>query len=554
MGKRKTKHRYLLSIRNRILVFAVLVTAIPSLSMGLLLQNMLQSTLEEKVKQKFVDSAQIMEGEISLWLKKRVYDLTVFSNASIVSEAVTAYLKTVGNGADDPGSRPRNIKILETYLSTLQHQFKDYVRIFVLSRTGSVVAASDGTGRDRPFVFPDDSIEQISDKQWFNSNAYLDPRNQSPLILIGVPLFLDQLYEYETVLAIEVRLTGLLPLLDPAKFGESGEWTYESLVDMKTGKRFLYGRKAKKVVGQIHPVMSGDWQQLREYSGGMGDRLMGLVIPFREPEWGLFIAENYRQAFSEVIHARYRNIAIVCGFGLLMGLAAYLLTRQIMVPLSALTRGAERVAEGDLDVLLPVRRNDEIGFATAVFNEMVAKLKLSQTKLEQLATTDPLTGLYNRKRVMSILRDHYEYYRRYETEFSVLMLDVDHFKHVNDTYGHQAGDTVLKQAAELFEENLRNVDSAGRYGGEEFLVILAESGAEDSILAAERIRKAVENHIFIHEDQEIRVCISVGIGRIRKQDGNEQKVVNRADMALYRAKNKGRNRVVFQPTDDEPQQ
>ena len=551
MGKRKNKHGYLLSIRNRIFVFAVLVTAIPSLSMGLLLQNMLQTTLEEKVEQRFVDSAQIMEREICLWLKKRVYDLTVFSNASIVSEAATAYLKMPEESADDSKNRLQNIKILETYLSTLQHQFKDYVRIFVLSRTGSVIAASQSSGRDRPFPFPDDYIEQISDRQWFKGNVYIDPRDKSPLLLIGLPLFLDQFYEYETLLAIEVRLTGLLPLLDSAKFGDAGNWTYESLVDVRTGRQFLYGRGTKKVLNEINLSPSGDRQMLREYTNGLGERLMGLVVPFRELEWGLFIAENYEKAFSGMIHARHRNIIIICCFSVLMGIVAYLLTRQIMVPLSALTRGAERVAEGDLDVRLPVRRNDEIGFATTVFNDMVAKLKLSQTKLEQLATTDSLTGLNNRKQVMSILHDHYAYYRRYATAFSVLMLDVDHFKVVNDTYGHQAGDTVLKQVAEIFNENLRNVDSAGRYGGEEFLVILAESGVDESIQAAERIRKAVASHIFTHEEQKIRVHISVGIGRIQKQDRDEQKVVSRADMALYRAKDEGRNRVVYQADDDQ---
>lgn len=552
MSRQIAENSPLLSIRNRILLFAVLVTVLPSLAMGLLLQNMLQSTIEEKVQQKFADSAQIMEREASLWIKERVYDLNVFSNSSIVSDVVAGYLKATKEDEKDSPKPSPDIRMINTYLTTLQNQFEDYARIFVLSRQGTVIAASETNGHDLPFPFPEDSIDQISDRQWFKSDVYADPRDKSPLLLIGIPLFLDQIYEYEALLVVEVRLTGLLPLLDPAKLGASGNWSYESLVELKTKQQFLYGRNARKVLKGLHLAPALEVQELREFTSPSNGRLLGLVVPFRKLGWGLFIAEDYNKAFAGMIHSRHRNIIIVCSFGVLMGILAYLLTRQIMVPLSDLTKGAKRVAGGDLDVHLTVHRNDEIGFATAVFNEMVIELKQNQTKLEQLATTDPLTGLNNRKQVMTTLRGHYEYFRRYKTEFSVLMLDVDHFKNINDTYGHQAGDTVLKQVALIFQKNLRNVDSAGRYGGEEFLVILAESTEDEAIQTAERIRKAVENHIFTHEGQEIRLCISIGIGRIREQDGDEQKVVKRADMSLYRAKEEGRNRVVYLASDDLP--
>ncbi len=140
------------------------------------------------------------------------------------------------------------------------------------------------------------------------------------------------------MLAIEVRLTGLLPLLDPAKFGDSGDWTYESLVDVDTGRQFLYGR-GKKVLNEISLAPSANRHTLREYVNGRGERLMGLVVPFRELSWGLFIAEDYEKTFSGLIRARHRNIIIVCCFSVFMAIVAYLLTRQIMVPLSALTRG-----------------------------------------------------------------------------------------------------------------------------------------------------------------------------------------------------------------------
>lgn len=545
---------YLLSIRNRILAFAVLVTVVPSLAMGLLLQNMLQSTLEEKVEQKFTDSSQIIEREISLWLKERVYDLNVFSNSSIVTNVVAGYLEILGSDEVDEELRVTNVRTIETYLTSLQNQFDDYVRIFVLSRYGEVLAASETGGRDLPFPFPEDAVAQISDKQWFKSEVYTGAHKRGPLILIGVPLFLDQLYEYESLLVIEVQLTGLMPLLEPSRLGEVGKsGMYESLVEMKSGEQFLFSSGARLVLNGVDLSFARGELALKEFRNQNEERLMGLLIPFRDLGWGLFIAEDYEKTYAGVIHSRYRNILIVCSFGVLMGIAAYLLTRQIMIPLSDLTKGASKVAEGDLDVHLKVHRNDEIGFATAVFNEMVAELKRNQTKLEQLATTDPLTGLSNRKRIMTILNEHYEYYKRYKAEFSVLMLDVDHFKSINDTYGHQVGDMVLKQVAMIFRENLRNVDAAGRYGGEEFFVILAESAEDEAVQAAERIRKAVAEHLFTCEDQVIRLKISIGIGRINERDEDDQAVIKRADMALYRAKREGRNRVVYQTLDDEGQ-
>ncbi|WP_240910174.1 diguanylate cyclase [Desulfopila sp. IMCC35008] len=530
---------------------SILVAVVPSFSVGVLLHNMLQSTLEEKVEQKFMDSANIIEREISLWLKERVYDLNVFSNSSILAGVVPASQNNDG-AAGVTGSVPGGeIETVETYLTTLKNQFDDYLSIFVLSRTGSVIAASQTGDADRSFSFPDDAVVQISDRQWFKGGVLLHS-GDAPSLLIGIPLFMDQLYEYESLLAIEVSLAGLKPLLEPERLGaKSGDRLYESLVELEGGRQFLFSNDGADILGGIQLLLGdlnmdeGDRPVLQELSNGQNMRLMGLLVPFQELEWGLLIAEDYEEVFASAIESRNRNIIIVCSLGLVMGLAAYLLTRQIMVPLTALIQGSRKVAGGDLDVQLSVRRNDEIGFATRVFNEMVEKLKESQTALEQLATTDALTGLDNRKQIMQKLQDHFDYYQRYKTGFSVLMLDVDHFKSVNDTCGHQAGDEVLRQIALIFQDNLRNVDAAGRYGGEEFLVILAESAEEESLHAAERIRKAVANHIFCHEDTVIRLHVSIGVSRIMEQDEDENAVVKRSDRALYRAKKGGRNQVVY---------
>ncbi len=125
------------------------------------------------------------------------------------------------------------------------------------------------------------------------------------------------------------------------------------------------------------------------------------------------------------------------------------------------------------------------------------------------------------------------------------MIDVDYFKKINDTYGHLAGDAVLKQLADILLKSLRNVDSAGRYGGEEFLVIVAAPAGEKAWQAAERIRRAVDNHTFTYENSSMKVKISVGLTTISHQDKNEHSLISRADKALYQAKRNGRNQVVY---------
>jgi diguanylate cyclase (GGDEF)-like protein len=124
------------------------------------------------------------------------------------------------------------------------------------------------------------------------------------------------------------------------------------------------------------------------------------------------------------------------------------------------------------------------------------------------------------------------------------MIDIDHFKTINDRHGHLAGDAVLMQLAQIFREALRSIDIAGRYGGEEFLVILGQTGIRKAVMTAERIRSAVEQHEFIHQNLRLHVTISAGVAEITPADDSEKSLIGRADHALYKAKGAGRNRVV----------
>jgi diguanylate cyclase (GGDEF)-like protein len=173
----------------------------------------------------------------------------------------------------------------------------------------------------------------------------------------------------------------------------------------------------------------------------------------------------------------------------------------------------------------------------------VTQRNRDRAELERLARFDTLTGLMNRRTVLEKLDEWIAHQDRYGGALSVLMLDLDHFKQVNDNHGHAAGDTVLATSAQLLVENTRRADAVGRHGGEEFLIILPRTDIAGARVIAERIRSAVEDTPFlVQEEVSLRVTTSIGVAE-RGQKERANRLLARADVALYDAKRSGRNRV-----------
>ncbi len=170
--------------------------------------------------------------------------------------------------------------------------------------------------------------------------------------------------------------------------------------------------------------------------------------------------------------------------------------------------------------------------------------KETKDKLHQMAITDVLTGLYNRRHFMETARKEIERAERYGHSLSAMILDIDRFKKINDSYGHAAGDKVLKELASLIVENVRKVDLVGRMGGEEFGILLPDTDLKKAIMMAERLRKNIESSSFNYGDQELAVTVSIGLTTHKRGGMNIDELLKIADKALYEAKAKGRNRVV----------
>lgn len=167
-----------------------------------------------------------------------------------------------------------------------------------------------------------------------------------------------------------------------------------------------------------------------------------------------------------------------------------------------------------------------------------------QRSLKKLATTDVLTDLKNRRAIMDRLEEEFQRAVRLDEPLSLVLLDIDHFKPVNDQYGHLFGDVVLKSVAAMMKEALRSYDVIGRIGGEEFLIISPGSSSEESTTLAERLLKRIEHEIISDGHTEIVVTISAGVTMLTDQDNAPAMLLKRADAAMYRAKQEGRNRVV----------
>ncbi|MGK7920844.1 MAG: diguanylate cyclase [Trichodesmium sp.] len=183
-----------------------------------------------------------------------------------------------------------------------------------------------------------------------------------------------------------------------------------------------------------------------------------------------------------------------------------------------------------------------------LLKDTIDQLKSTQIELQnalaevnKLANTDPLTGALNRRSLFNFAHQEFNRVSRYGPPFSILLMDLDYFKKINDNYGHQVGDQALCEFVKSINNTIRNVDILGRYGGEEFVVILPETNGEEALLLAERIRKIVANNIIKTDQGNLQLTVSIGVSTYSREDKTFDDMISRADQGVYQAKEQGRN-------------
>ena len=229
-------------------------------------------------------------------------------------------------------------------------------------------------------------------------------------------------------------------------------------------------------------------------------------------------------------------------------IAIVFIIRSVVIPTHLLARAAHSYAQGSLSYRIPFDSNNEIGELSQTFNYMAEKLESSYTVLKDMAIHDGLTGILNHHEFQKRLLWEIKRAGRYKRGLSLLMMDIDHFKTLNDTYGHQAGDTVLRAMGEYLRNAIRSSDEAARYGGEEFALIMPETPAETAFITAQRIGAEIAGlPIAIDEGVIINITMSIGVATFPQDAATKEELIAAADRMMYRAKHLGRNRVCKSP-------
>ena len=174
--------------------------------------------------------------------------------------------------------------------------------------------------------------------------------------------------------------------------------------------------------------------------------------------------------------------------------------------------------------------------------DVIKKINFMYSQTKHMSVTDSLTNLFNRRHFDAEFDREFKRAKRYNNALSVAIIDIDFFKKINDTYGHLCGDYVLRECAYIIKENFRQTDIVFRYGGEEFAVILTETPQETAWVPLERLRKIIESHEFIFDNEVLKVTVSIGVSSCIEFDSSVEMFAD-ADKALYAVKNSGRNKV-----------
>jgi len=528
------------SLRGQIVLLVLLGSGVTSLLAAWTSTATIDRYLDDRIEERFPTLLNAKARELGAWYQQVRLGVDTFAR----SETITQNVARAGRGAATEAQRE-----LRAYLEYINRQYEHYLTLYLLDGAGGDIARfgqdielsqsvrADLTGLDKPRVH---NVMQI-------------PGNRVQIASAPVPGDLGaSLHALIDLGAMDSMLRGGIQreavnvyLVDSAGTYLAG--TLAGVTDDFTYQRIDEVREAG----------------VQTYTNALGQRVVGGAQPVGDFGWTLVIEQDYEVAYEPVGSLVNRVVVFDLLIGLLLIAIAVRLAVSVTRPIRSLSDAAEQVSAGDIDVRIEeARGSHEVKQLTQAFNQMTHHLKLQRRELEQrneelqkLSVTDGLTGIFNHRYFKDQLPLEARRVERTDQQLALIMLDIDDFKPINDTWGHAAGDRILSAVAEALSAQLRATDLFARYGGEEFAVLNIQDDIDGAAALAEKLRAAVAAiELPLPEagstgDGTLRVTVSAGVALY---EGDPDTLFRKADAALYEAKRGGKNRVSLAAVEPRP--
>lgn len=534
------------------MVFAVISTLLPTIGLGLLSFKQNEALINDSVTRELRVLIDNINRQLNKWSEENMLAIRALSTSNTVIEGLTVLQQP---GTDNELTDTKQISSnMVDYLYSVQEKLDEILELTVFDHAGKIIASSSNTPE----------VHKVPEK-W--THALLTSG------VIAIPPVWNNHFATATVsITFPVlsydnqRIGAIAATLDIGTFKSK----LMEIKKLAAGEITMLDHKGNVLLSSAPNVdhqttlSSQQWELMQmdeesvTYEGLAYPQAIGLTYLSEAIPAVILVEQNYYSSIQAAwIKLRDRFIEFVGMLVVIITGVALYMGHSIVTPLKRLIGAARSIVEGNLDIQLPIRHKDEVGQLTDMFNHMTNSLRSQRTEilaanqamqqqnqlLQKLSITDGLTGLYNRNKLNVILAEQLARLKRHHRLFCLLMIDIDHFKNINDELGHIVGDKILMMVATVLLKSIRTIDYAARYGGDEFMIVLTETDLHAASIIAERIRAEVKATCLTLEAHPLPITLSIGITQSHQTDTTASDLIARADAALYEAKRLGRDQV-----------
>jgi len=448
---------------------------------------------------------------------------------------------------DSPSSYGGN-RVTQT-LARFCYEKPTFVEAIVVDSSSNLINARQGAAR-KVDLSDRDYIQEALRGRKYVSKLFPAKQAGTPVFAISAPIRVDSVSRFAIAGVVTLRdLVKMAEAVDLGSFGKAflvdgeGRLVMSPEFEAEFRKGFPNSLDSRLSTLAARSLALGKTGSAR-YVSAEGVDVFGSWAPIEALGLGLVVELSVTEALEPL--NRLLVFAAVLAFAtlVLIGLASWVLSSRLIKPIGALIEAVDELSVDRFRGPIDIRTGTELDTLIESFNSMVDTVRRRENDLRDNAARDSLTGLFNHGRIEEYLELELRKRRRNDEPIAFVMLDIDHFKAVNDRFGHLAGDEVLRALSRLLLENVREGDIVGRYGGEEFAIVVASKNPVEVEALCERIRKRVEDLEIDAGGTIIKVTLSIGWCCLAPERNVPFDVIRKADRALYDAKNAGRNKTL----------